>query len=113
MDTRFGLTFCFAIAAICLSGAARAQSSVDGDIPDQIAAGEALKFTVTLDVAPNFVGGNVRYFISGPDGEISTSVPVEKGSRTASGSINIPEAASGGTWYFGIFDFYTGMKSVP
>jgi len=113
MDTRFGLTFCFAIAAICLSVPARAQSSVDVDIPDQIAAGEDLKFTVTLDVAPNFVGGNVRYFISGPDGEISTSVPVEKGSRTASGSINIPEAASGGTWYFGIFDFYTGMKSVP
>jgi hypothetical protein len=114
MSTRLKVTIWFVIISICnVSVPARAQSSADVDIPDVIAAGEDLKFTVTLDVAPNFNGGVIRYYISGPDGEIATSVAIENGSRTASGSINIPEAASSGTWYFGVIDFWTGVKSMP
>jgi hypothetical protein len=103
------------VLAACLVNCPRAsaQTAASVEVPNVIAAGETLKFTITLDVAPNFNGGVVQYLVSGPDGNIATAVPVEKGSRICSGEFTIPEAATGGTWHFRITGFFTGTRSAP
>lgn len=37
----------------------------------------------------------------------------QKGSKTCSGEVRVPEAATGGTWQFRISGFYTGTKYLP
>lgn len=76
-------TLTFALASVVLScfgvSFVSAQSAANAEVSDVVVAGESLKFTVNLDVAPNFNGGAIQWSLIGPDISISGSVDVPKG----------------------------------
>jgi hypothetical protein len=105
----------FTALALCLvfCSAAEAQESATVDVPDVIKAGEVLRFTITLDRAPNFDGGSVMFMVVGPNSSVQTSAGVVSGQLRASGAIQIPASATGGKWTIHIMSFFDGSRGFP
>jgi hypothetical protein len=72
-----------------------AQESATVDVPNVVKAGELLRFTISLNRAPNFDGGSVMFMISGPGVGIQTSAAVISGQTQTAVVIRIPESARG------------------
>lgn len=76
--------------------------------PEIIKAGETVRFTVTLDRAPNFNGASLFYSISGPNFAFGGVVPLSTKIRTYQIAFPVPAAAQGGTWSLIRLEFYPG-----
>jgi hypothetical protein len=99
---------------VAAASAAVAQESAIVAVPAVIKAGEELSFTITLDKAPSVDGGHVELTLTGPDVAFSfSSDAVKAGQTECSASLQIPAAATGGTWRVHINGFYTGTKILP
>jgi hypothetical protein len=101
------------IFALAVSPISLAQQSATVDVPETIEAGEPLRFTITLDRAPNFEGGGVLFTLTGPEGfTVQTSTTVRSGQPDAVATYVIPASAPGGEWTIHLISFYTGTKYV-
>ncbi|HSY92660.1 MAG TPA: hypothetical protein VK812_14895 [Candidatus Binatus sp.] len=88
-------------------------NSVQGDIK----AGEAFKFTVTLDKAPNFAGGGVGFVAVGPipGAIIGTGCNEDRDApsrRVYKCILGLPRTAPGGIWSVQRLYFQEGTTSV-
>jgi hypothetical protein len=83
---------------------------------DIVRAGEKISFTITLDQAPNFNGGQLHYRLDGPDSRfaISSGIILESGKRVYKMDVEIPGAAEGGTWTLSNLSLWLGFgAAVP
>ena len=90
-----------------------APSISTNDVP--VKAGEMFSFTVKIDPAPNFNGGNLIFVISGPSGGgpsygVQSSIGLVPGQREYNARILIPADAKAGTWTVTISGISTGAE---
>lgn len=83
------------------------------DVP--VKAGEMFAFTVKVDKAPNFNGGNLIFVISGPSGGgpsygVRSSIGLIPGQKEYNAKILIPADARGGTWTLTISGISSGTE---
>ena len=84
------------------------------DVP--VKAGEMFAFTVKVDKAPNFNGGNLIFVISGPSGGgssygVQSSIGLIPGQKEYNAKILIPADARGGTWTLTISGISAGTET--
>jgi hypothetical protein len=104
----------FAVAGVILLACsiAPAQESATLSGGAIVKAGESVAFTVRLNQAPNFDGGQVMYTISGPGWSIQSSVATKQGETVYQFSVPIPVDASGGTYSVSKLSFYAGTRTT-
>jgi hypothetical protein len=91
---------------------AEAQDSATLNVPDVVKAGESLTFTITLDKAPNFSGGQILYLIEGP-WSIQTGTLVQSGQTDVTVIVQVPASAPGGKYSIRLLSFFDGAKQLP
>ena len=99
------------LAAAC--AIAGAQESATVTVPDIAKAGETVDIVITLDKAPNFDGGGLTVYVTGPgDLIISSGCETRRGEKVCHYPFHLPEAAPGGTWYVSKISFFTGTRQI-
>lgn len=81
----------------------------------ELTAGDSLRFTMTLDKAPNFSGGLVQYSVSGPEHvkAVNNCTPVAGLPREYDCEFPIPAVGPPGNWKIKSVYFLVGNKKVP
>jgi hypothetical protein len=101
--------FVLFLIASCLC--AGAQVSANVQVPDIVKAGETVTFKITLDTAPNFDGGAVLVWVTGPGNFITQSAcEVKRDQNGCLYPLKLPPDAAGGTWYVSKLAFSAGTS---
>ena len=88
-----------------------AQESVTVNVPDIAKAGETVTVGITLDKAPNFDGGSVLVWVTGPGGwDLQSGAMVTRGSNVTVYSFRLPIDADPGTYTIDRLKFSAGSK---
>lgn len=88
-----------------------AQESATVQAPEIVKAGEKVSLDISVDTAPNFDGGGVLVWVSGP-GMFNTqsSCPLPNGQRVCHYSFTIPADATSGTYEVSRLAFSSGAR---
>jgi len=87
-----------------------AQESATVSVPDIAKAGETVSIKILLDKAPNFDGGSILVWVSGPEWGVQSSTQVSRGSNTATYSFKLPIDVGPGMCTISQLKFSAGSK---
>lgn len=90
-----------------------AQESATVRIPDVVKAGETVDLEIILDKAPNFDGGAIQIWITGPNNfYVQSSCALKLGAKSCDFPFKVPPDAAGGTWFVSKLAFWTGTRQI-